>query len=226
MRYSLACLLTATAMLVVSGCGSHAATVDSGLPPTSELPMYGGVVPNSEQQAINAKFVHDAIALKGSPQAASDEAVKLGFDYLLKSHDPATAMKRFNQAYLLDPDNGADYQGMAITLLVRNPTAGASAEGLFKRGIDSKRVNPDVFADYGRFLLMQKRPAEAVSVLQKGVALDANYVETGSLLARAYYENDQKPLACPLAKRWLPTAQHSLIPALSEVMADPVCKSV
>ena len=226
MRRALACLLAASTLLAASACEKHTKPDDTALPPTSELPMYGGVAPDAAQKTINDKFVADSIKQSGSPQSASDEAVKLGFDYLTKSHDAANAMKRFNQAWLLDPDNGAEYRGMAITLLVRNPTAGASAEGLFKRGITSKRVNPDVFADYGRFLLLQGRPADAVPVLEKGVALDTNYGETGSLLARAYYGNNQKAQACPLAKRWRPTAQPKVAQQLDEVLTDPVCKSV
>lgn len=228
MRRTLACLLSASTVMVLSGCGQLSGLLNSDAAPTTptnELPMYGGVTPSSAQKAVNDKFVDDAIKLKGTSQAASDEAVKQGFDYLVKSHDPKMAMTRFNQAYLLDADNGADYQGMAITLLVRSPNAGAQAEILFKRGIDSKRVNPDVFADYGRFLLMQKRPAEAIPVLEKGVALAPDYSETNSLLASAYYDNNQKALACPLAKRWQSAAQRTVAQGLTTILADPACKS-
>jgi Flp pilus assembly protein TadD len=181
--------MAALLFVAVTGCSKKPPQpVSSVAAGSNELPMYGGIAPNPAQQEANDKFIKAAVAAKGTPAAASDESVKLGFEYLLRKNDPATAMKRFNQAYLLDPQNGASYQGMAVTVLIRDHNT-ALADELFKRAVNSPRVNPDVFADYGRFLLQNRRQAEAVPVLQKGVMLDQNYVETGSLLAMALYES-------------------------------------
>jgi Tfp pilus assembly protein PilF len=217
------CLIALLACL--SACKNQANNAWLPSPQINELPMYAGVAKTQDQLDADEKFIASAVALKGSREAASKEASLLGFDYLLKKKDPATAMKRFNQSFLLDPQNGAAYQGMAITTLTKNPAAVAEAESLFKRAASSTHVTPELFADYGRFLFMQKRFAEAIPILQRGVSLAPDYVETNSLLASAYYVNNQKAESCPLAKRWVATAQPGIADNLRSILTDPMCKN-
>src|ERR1700742_2941203 len=84
--------------------------------PRDEQPMYGGIAPTTPQKQIDDAYVARAVKLAGSRPKGSDMSARLGFEYLQNRHDPATAMKRFNQAWLVDPDNGAAFHGMALAL--------------------------------------------------------------------------------------------------------------
>lgn len=78
----------------------------------NEMPMYGF---SSYEQYLKERtpaiaqvdddFVKSIIEKKGSKKAAVDDAASLGWYYLTKKGDPSTAMKRCNQAWLIDQDN-------------------------------------------------------------------------------------------------------------------------
>ena len=46
----------------------------------------------------------------------TNQAVKLGWRYFLERNDPETALKRFNQAWYLNPRNPEAYHGMGVTI--------------------------------------------------------------------------------------------------------------
>lgn len=74
------------------------------------LPMYGGVSKNAAQLEADRKFIEDMIKQTGSREKAAERAVQLGWQYFYKG-DRATAMKRFNQAWLLVPENPDAFWG-------------------------------------------------------------------------------------------------------------------
>lgn len=92
----------------VSACGRTA--------PSNEIPMYGNVPFTPEQNEINDKFIQDVVKQYGSREAAAEDSVKFGWHYYNEKHDPKTAMKRFNQAWLLDPNNPGAYFGFAFLM--------------------------------------------------------------------------------------------------------------
>lgn len=94
----------ASASIVESAAGSAAGTT-SGSVPLNEIPMFGNQPLTEKQKKSNADFVKKADGFKGGRPAAFETTLKLGWAYLYEKRDPVTAMKRFNQAWLLDPDN-------------------------------------------------------------------------------------------------------------------------
>ncbi len=64
------------------GCSLNPAAIN-------EQPMYG----------------NEVIKEAGSRKAALKRTIKLAWHYFYDNNDPATAMKRFNQAWLLDPNS-------------------------------------------------------------------------------------------------------------------------
>lgn len=190
--------------------------------PQNEQPMYGGKPPNALQQRADEEFIAHAVKMAGSKEAGAQTSVQLGWKYFFEKQDLATAMKRFNQAYLLDPENGGAYQGMAIIVLTRDKDA-AQAEALFKRGISAKRITPDQFVDYARFLLMQQRPADAEKMLLQAVDMDPNYAESQTLLAMAQYEAGHVEDACVRAEQWKDKAKEGLKQSLQKLAESPQC---
>ncbi|HEY8784333.1 tetratricopeptide repeat protein [Flavobacterium sp. UBA6046] len=73
-------------------------------------PEYGNVVKSQGELKEDQTFVDLVLKQDTTPRKGSDHLVRLGFTYLSKG-DMVTAMKRFNQAWLLDPKNENVYWG-------------------------------------------------------------------------------------------------------------------
>jgi tetratricopeptide (TPR) repeat protein len=77
-------------------------------------PKYGLQLKNEAQKAADAKFLADVDNLyKGNRKKASEEATARGWQFL-RQNSYSDAMRRFNQAWLLDNTNGAALWGMAV----------------------------------------------------------------------------------------------------------------
>ena len=89
--------------------------------PIDQLPMYGGMdrsqVPTLKEG--DEKFISSVVAEFGSCEKASMAWVNRGFT-LYQQDDLAGAMRRFNQAWLLDPSNAEVYWGFASVLTDKN----------------------------------------------------------------------------------------------------------
>jgi tetratricopeptide (TPR) repeat protein len=77
----------------------------------------GLIEKTDEDKAIDAKFINDEIKQFGSKDSASIVLSKLGYYYFCKG-DISTAMKRFNQAWLMDTTNALEYFGFSSVLKV------------------------------------------------------------------------------------------------------------
>src|SRR5260221_9416180 len=123
----------------------------------NEQPMFGNQPKTPQMLVADAQFL--AAAEKyGTRAQVSDKSVQLGWQYFSK-HDIPTAMKRFNQAWLLDPDNGDAFHGFAVLVMARDHDA-TQADALFQQGLIKPRQSPGIYLDYGRFLLTANRPAD------------------------------------------------------------------
>lgn len=86
--------------------------------PSTE-PMYGGTPRTTpEQQAMDQQLIEESVRMAGSREAAVEEFIKLGWEYHDRG-DLNTAMKRFNQAWLLDPSNPDIFWGFGSVSLAR-----------------------------------------------------------------------------------------------------------
>ena len=83
----------------------------------SQVPMYGGIDRNTipELKAADEKLIKDTTEHYGSREKACAAFLNNGFAYYQKD-DLANAMRRFNQAWLLDPKNSEVYWGFSSVL--------------------------------------------------------------------------------------------------------------
>jgi Tfp pilus assembly protein PilF len=175
--------------------------------PNNEIPMYGGGGPYPpDVAAANEEFLA-AIAQRGltRPQG-SDNMVQLGWRYYFERQDVTTAMKRFNQAWLLDPDNGDAFDGFAVLIMARDHDA-AQADSLFQQGLAKPRQSPGIYLDYGRFLLTVNRPVDAVAPLRHAVAVPDMGPDAQALLTLALYQSGDMAAACAERAKVLDGAQ-------------------
>ena len=163
--------------------------------PLNEQPMFGGQPKTPAEQAADRKFFDSVAKLGYSRAQGSDKSVQLGWQYFFSKHDIATAMKRFNQAWLLDPDNGDAFHGFAVLVMARDNDA-AQADALFQQGLAKPRQLPGIYLDYGRFLLTVKRPADAIAPLRHAVAVPDMGPDAEASLTLALYESGNVAAAC------------------------------
>lgn len=83
--------------------------------PLNELPRYGDVAPNPSEAKADQEFIEEVIREAGSREAAFDQAMEMGWHWF-DQKDYRQAMRRFNQAWLLDPTHPAVFHGFGTTL--------------------------------------------------------------------------------------------------------------
>lgn len=94
--------------------------------PINELPLFGGRTKTAEQLGHDRVFVEEAVRAAGTPAAAYVRMIELGWRELGDGSPPA-AIRRFNQAYLIDPDDARAFDGLGVAV---------SAQGRFDQAID------------------------------------------------------------------------------------------
>lgn len=77
------------------------------------IPMYGGDKITMRQKRKNKIFVKDVIKAAGSKEKALEYTLAKAWELFYKG-DLDTSMMRFNQAWLLDPDNVEVYWGFGV----------------------------------------------------------------------------------------------------------------
>ena len=139
---SLVVLLAAS----ISGC----ATTSQQRVLSSEMPMYGGenrqAIP--EKKAIDDALIEGTSKEFGSREAASERFVAQGFRYYFQD-DLSAAMKRFNQGWLLSPNNPNVFHGFSAVLndQQNHCEARKMIEHALELGLSKKAEN---LADAGR----------------------------------------------------------------------------
>lgn len=102
--------------------------------PINLLPMYGGpnAIKTDEQKKGDEAFIESATNTSGTRQGASKEFAAEGWRHLRRG-DLETAMRRFNQAWLLDPNSFLPYWGFGAILMRQ----GKSEEAIqhYERGL-------------------------------------------------------------------------------------------
>src|SRR5258705_1136877 len=135
--------------------------------PVNEQPFFGFTVKSPEQTAEDEKFVSAIVGATGSREKAFEETTKRAW-IAIQAGKVREAAVRFNQAFLISPEQSTVYHGFAVIAQARFNDFDAADE-LFK--IALKQPNPvkALKADCGRLLLIAKRPRDAQEVLAQAV---------------------------------------------------------
>jgi Tfp pilus assembly protein PilF len=162
--------------------------------PVNEQPFYGFVVKDLAQQAADENFVKAIVQAAGTREKAFDETTKRGWRAIAAGNAPEAA-QRFNQAFLLAPEQSGVYHGFAAVAQIRFNDIDFAAE-LFR--IAGKQPNPlkTLNADYGRVLLIAKRSREAQPVLEQAVKDTPDFGDAWTNLAWARLQNGDAAAAC------------------------------
>jgi predicted Zn-dependent protease len=165
--------------------------------PSKEQPFFGFADKTEAQREEDDKFVKALVQAAGSRDKALDEVVKRGWRALGSGKYPEAAL-RFNQAYLVASEQSVVYHGLAAIAQIRFNDLDF-AEELFR--IAARQPNPlkMLNADYGRVLLVAKRPKEAQPVLEQAVKDTPDFGDAWINLAHARLQNGDRDAACAAA---------------------------
>lgn len=162
--------------------------------PINEQPFFGFAEKNPEEKAGDEKFVKAIVAATGTREKAFEEITKRAWRALNtgKIHEAAL---RFNQAFLISPEESAVYHGFAVVAQFRFNDFEASDE-LFKIALKQPDPVKALRADYGRMLLIAKRPRDAEPVLEQAVKDAPEFGDAWTNLAVARFQNGNATAAC------------------------------
>lgn len=111
-----------------------------------------------------------------------------------------SALNRFNLAFEADPGNGDVYHGIAL-VMAETGQPSEVVDYWFAQGTAQERGQAGRFADYGRFLNMQGRTTEALSVLKTALIKEPENAWTMINLASLHFQRKDQPAACAIIKR-------------------------
>ena len=166
--------------------------------PVNEQPFFGFAAKSPEEKAADEKFVDAIVGATGSREKAFDETTLRGWRAINTGKIKEAAV-RFNQAFLILPEQSRVYHGFAVVAQARFNDLDAADE-LFRIALDRPNPVKALKADYGRFLLVAKRPRDAQSVLEQAVKEAPDFGDAWTNLAWARFQNGDAAAACAAAE--------------------------
>jgi Tfp pilus assembly protein PilF len=160
--------------------------------------MYGEREKNDAMKNADAAFIASIEKQGLSREEGAKQVIRSAWSYWTK-RDIATAILRFNQAWLLDPENGDAYHGFALVTAVRGGSP-VEVERLFLLAVSKPKVDPVAFVDYGRFLWTQKQLEKSLTQLNKALQLSSTAFNARSNISFVHYLKGDFGNACTWAK--------------------------
>lgn len=164
------------------------------------LPKYGDSQKTKEQKEADEEFIAIILKRDSTRRKGSENMVRLGFKYLYR--DIKTAMYRFNQAYLLDPENTDIYWGFGAVYMTLGQYQKAKEQ--YEEGLNKEPNNTHLLTDYGTYYMAQYYalvPAEkelalqnldsAITHMTKSYTLDPTDQNTTFKLSIIYWSKNE-----------------------------------
>lgn len=142
--------------------------------PIDQIPMYGGMDRNSVPRLKEGdeKFIADVTKVFGGREAAAQAWIERGFR-LYNQNDYKKAMQRFNQAWLLDPNNPDVFFGFGVVL--HDKGQNCEAKDMLGKARNMGMEDAGFLADLGRVYTLcaveEKSGDEKTTLLQESISL-------------------------------------------------------
>jgi Tfp pilus assembly protein PilF len=191
--------------------------------PVNEQPFFGFAAKSPEDKAADEKFVDAIVGATGSREKAFEETTKRAW-MAIQAGRVREAAIRFNQAFLISPDQSTVYHGFAVIAQARFNDFDAADE-LFRVALKQPNPVKALKADYGRLLLIAKRPRDAQAVLDQAVKESPDFSDAWTNLAWAMLQNGDAVAACAAAAEAAKTRpSNNSIGDLTAVRSVAQCK--
>lgn len=167
------------------------------------LPEYGNREKSKEQKDADEKFIEATVKQLGSRQKASEHMIGVGFEYLYRQ-DLRIAMYRFNQAWLLNPQNENVYWGFGAIYFMFNDFEMAMEQ--YNKGLLINPKSANLLTDKATIYITRfnmnggkANLDSALSIFKKSYLIDAKNQNTLFKLSASYLiAND-----CKNARKYL-----------------------
>lgn len=166
--------------------------------PVNQRPMYGGIEKTEAMKKADAEFIAKIESMGVTREEGAERVINNAWVYFFRRDLPG-AMSRFNQAWLLDPENGDAYHGFAVVMAERGDPA-AEVEKYFRMATAKPKVGPTAFVDYARFLSIQGRFDESLVHGKKALEISSTARNARSQISYAYMSKHDVANACAWAK--------------------------
>jgi len=182
------------ALPLLAGC-PEALRAD-GEAPSDQIPMYGNVEKPPFLTSAHEHFIRESTAAFGSRETASDAFARRAWQ-LYERDDLADAMRRFNEAWLLNPHSPQPYWGFGSVLHDQGKVHDALA--MLSRAWELDRSNPRLMADLARVIAQEATYAgtaaereryftKACELFEKASVLEPKNGHSYALWALALYD--------------------------------------
>jgi tetratricopeptide (TPR) repeat protein len=158
--------------------------------PIDQVPMYGGMDRSAvnELKAADEKLIEETTKAFGSREKASTAFVDRAFR-LYGQDDIAGAMRRFNQAWLLNPDNPEVYWGFASVL--HDQGKACDAMKMIDKALSFNQYITGLYPDAGRLITLCASIDTALTAEERKQLYD----KADSLYAQAEAKDSNKGYA-------------------------------
>lgn len=194
-------------------------------PGINDLPMYGEVEKCKEQLEADADYLAEMDDLFVSREAAADDVIKQAWHHFYKD-DLKTAMRRFNQAWLLDRTNYHIYWGFGNILGKSGKPK--QAIKMFDLGKQYNPTESDFYvasaSAYGDVFQKTEDKSQlhkAIKDLEIAVKLDQNNVEAFVVMTKIYAALNLKSKAIESMKKAEKIDPNSIDPLLKKFLTTP-----
>ena len=163
----------------------------------NEIPEYGNQPKSPEMLQADQQFLN---TVKGKEQQAFDHMMAVGWSFF-KRGNIGTAIKRFNQAWLIDSTRYESYWGFAAVegRLNNFETSKHYYEKALNHGGDTKILNPEyaiVFREQAKAENNSEKLAEADNLFMSEI--EAGNEKAACIYAYQLYRDNKKEEACKI----------------------------
>jgi Flp pilus assembly protein TadD len=161
---------------------------------TLEIPMWEGVTKSEQQRQADQDLIEAARQKTGGkPDAAARRGVQLAWQAIAKG-DAESAIRRLNQAWLINPKRGDIYWAFGVATAIRGDAL-AKVDRYFGRA--ESIIGPEVrlYSDWGRSHEEHQSPNRAKQLFLKALDLDPNHIEAHVGMVRVAKQQGDSKLA-------------------------------
>jgi len=133
--------------------GLYSCTV-KGQQPDNTKPMYGEVSKNEQYEKIDNEFIEICLSQFGTIDSAVNVHINFAWQYFY-NNDLKMAMKRFNQAWLLNPEFPDSYFGFAALMEIQKNKN--ESKRFYKIGQEKDKTNERTQICYQRIADCKKQ---------------------------------------------------------------------
>ncbi len=168
-------------LAAVSAAGSSAQEVEI---PVRERPMYGTAPTDSEVIKADERLLQSAID-RGVPREQVFRDAVAGGWQAFRAGEPGMAIRRFNLAWLLEPENGNVYWGFSAAVQARDGNL-EQAAGFLARARKLMPNDAELMVDSANLMVRMGRFDDAIELYNGALALRPGFAAVDQGLALAY----------------------------------------